>query len=217
MIGNLTELIFILDRSGSMQGLEGDTIGGFNAMLKKQKALPGTCNVTTVLFDDRYELLHQRADLHQVAPLTGKDYSVRGSTALLDAIGRTVENAGRLQKYLPPQERAQQVVVVIITDGMENASTRYDRATIQALVKRQQERHGWEFLFLGANMDAIDAAGQVGIRHDRAARYHADHEGTQLNYAVLSDAIGQVRCAQPMSEDWKDRIDQDYLGRKGDR
>ncbi len=208
-----TELIFILDRSGSMEGLEADTIGGFNAMISKQKQLPGTCHVTTVLFDHRYELLHQRQDLKTLLPLTAKDYFVRGTTALLDAMGRTIHSAGRLQKHLPEMQRAGQVMVVIITDGLENASTRYSRDRVQTMVRHQQERFGWTFLFLGANMDAIAAAAQVGIDYSRAVRYQPDEAGTRLSYQAVGDAIGHVRLQKPLRADWKHSIERDFAAR----
>ena len=209
-----TELIFILDRSGSMQGLESDTMGGFNAMLKEQQNQEGTCRVTTVLFDDRYELLHDRENLSVVSPMTAEQYYVRGSTALLDAMGQTIERFGTLQKNLAPQERAEQVVMVIITDGMENASTRFTYGQVKHLVQRQQERFGWEFMFLGANIDAIGTAGQMGIRAERAANYHADSEGMPLVYSAVSATVGCMRQGRQVDDGWKEPVEADHRSRQ---
>ena len=208
-----TELIFILDRSGSMQGLEQDTIGGFNAMLQAQQKQPGACRVTTVLFDRQYELLHDRVKLDCVPPMSAEQYYVRGMTALLDAMGRTVERFGTLQKHLNPAERADQVMVVVITDGMENASQHYSYQQIKHLVHRQRERFGWEFIFLGANMDAIGAASQIGIQADRATNFHADTRGIPCAYQAVSETIAQVRAGMPVKDGWKAKVEQDYKSR----
>lgn len=215
MRSNRTELVFILDRSGSMQGLEADTMGGFNAMLKEHQGREGACRVTTVLFDDRYELLNDRENLQRVLPLTAAQYYVRGTTALLDAMGRTIERFGSLQKHLEPSHRADKVVLVIITDGMENASREYSYSHVKQLVQRQQERFGWEFMFLGANIDAIATAGQMGIRADRAANYHADAEGLPLVYSAISDTVARMRAGRQVDSDWKAPVEQDYHSRKG--
>lgn len=180
---NRTELVFILDRSGSMSGLESDTIGGYNAMLEKQKKEAGEATVTTVLFDDQYELLHDRIDLKGIAPITDREYYVRGCTALLDAIGKTIQKIANVQKHTSSENRADKVLFVITTDGMENASREYTYDKIRALVERQKQEYGWEFLFLGANIDAISTARRFGIGADRAVNYHADSQGTRLNYA----------------------------------
>ena len=211
---NSTELVFILDRSGSMAGLEADTIGGYNAMLEKQRAVPGEARVTTVLFDNQYELLHDRIDLRAVAPITEKEYFVRGSTALLDAVGSTIEKIGNAQKRTAKPYRADKVIFIIITDGMENASHTFDYTKVKAMVECQKQEFGWEFIFLGANIDAVETAGHFGIDADRAVNYHSDSEGTALNYEVLSETICAVRCSQPLGCDWKKRIDEDYKRRK---
>ena len=203
---NRTELAFILDRSGSMCGLEADTIGGYNAMLEKQKKEAGEAIVTTVLFDDQYELLHDRIDLRGIAPITDREYYVRGSTALLDAIGKTIQKIANIQKRTAPEFRADRVLFVITTDGHENASREYSYSKVKALLERQKKQYDWEFLFLGANIDAIATAQRFGIEADRAVDYHADGEGTQLNYQVLSETVSCVRAGAPIKENWKQRI-----------
>ena len=211
---NRTELAFILDRSGSMCGLEADTIGGYNAMLEKQKKEAGEAIVTTVLFDDQYELLHDRIDLRGIAPITDREYYVRGSTALLDAIGKTIQTIANIQKRTAPEFRADRVLFVITTDGHENASREYSYSKVKALLERQKKQYGWEFLFLGANIDAIATAQQFGIEADRAVDYHADGEGTQLNYQVLSETVSCVRAGAPIKENWKQRIEENFRSRK---
>lgn len=211
---NRTELAFILDRSGSMCGLEADTIGGYNAMLEKQKKEAGEAIVTTVLFDDQYELLHDRIDLRGIAPITDREYYVRGSTALLDAIGKTIQKIANVQKRTAPELRADRVLFVITTDGHENASREYSYSKVKALVERQKKQYGWEFLFLGANIDAIATAQRFGIEADRAVDYHADGEGTQLNYQVLSETVSCVRAGAPIKENWKQRIEENFRSRK---
>ena len=181
---NLTELVFILDRSGSMQGLEGDTIGGFNAMLEKQKKEPGEAYVSTVLFDDQTEVLHDRMELGKVRPITDKEYYVRGCTALLDAVGGAIHHIGNIHKYARPEDVPEHTLFVITTDGMENASRRYSAWQVKEMIQGQKEKYGWEFLFLGANIDAVETAGHLGIAPDRAVNYHCDSEGTRLNYEV---------------------------------
>ena len=198
----LTELVFILDRSGSMSGLESDTIGGYNAMLAKQKQEPGDAVITTVLFDDKYELLHDRINLRGIAPITDKEYFVRGNTALLDAVGKTINKIGNAQKHTVEAERAEQVMVVITTDGMENASREFSHSKVRQMIEHQKSKYGWEFIFLGANIDAVATAESFGISEDRAANYHADGEGTALNYAVLSDAVSSLRASRPLSNTW---------------
>ncbi|MCL2487253.1 MAG: hypothetical protein FWE80_01060 [Oscillospiraceae bacterium] len=210
----LTELVFILDRSGSMSGLEQDTIGGYNGLLEKQKAQEGEAVVTTVLFDDRYELLHDRINLKGIAPITGKEYFVRGSTALLDAIGRTIDKIGNAQKHTAEAERAERVLVVITTDGMENASREYRPEKVKAMVERQKEKFGWEFLFIGANIDAIATAGQFGIAPDRAVKYRADSIGTDVLYETVSETVCCMRTGMPITADWKENIETDFEGRK---
>ncbi len=210
---NLTELVFILDRSGSMAGLESDTIGGFNSMLKKQKDEPGEAVVTTVLFDDKYELFHDRIDIRGIRPITEKEYFVRGSTALLDAIGYTVSKIASVQKQTSREHRADKVMFVITTDGMENASREYTFAKIKSLVEKQKEKYGWEFIFLGAHIDAISTAASFGISADRAANFVSDSEGTSLNYKVVSEAVSAFRACKPISGDWKEEIDKDFIRR----
>lgn len=211
----LTELIFILDRSGSMAGLESDTIGGFNSLIAKQKKEEGQALVSTVLFDDRSDVLHDRVPLDKIAPMTDDDYFVRGCTALLDAVGGAIHHIGNVHKYARPEDRPEKTMVIITTDGMENASKRYTYEKVKTMIERQKEKYGWEFIFLGANIDAVEVAGRFGISEDRAANYHSDEEGTALNYEVLSEAICQVRmgCA-PLTADWKEKIDADFERRK---
>lgn len=210
MKDNLTELVFILDRSGSMCGLESDTIGGYNALLNKQKKVEGECVITTVLFDDQYELLHDRINLNGVAPITDKEYFTRGSTALLDAIGKTIQKIGNAQKHTAEQERAGKVMFVITTDGYENASREYTYKKIKQMIERQKKEHEWEFIFLGANIDAVETAEKFGIDAGRAVNYHADSQGTQLNYDVVSDAVMTFRETACLNKNWKERIDEDF-------
>lgn len=209
----LTELVFILDRSGSMSGLESDTIGGYNTMLDKQQKEPGEAIITTVLFDDNYELLHDRIHLRGIRPMTDKSYYVRGSTALLDAIGRTIEKIANVQKHTAVEERAEHVLFVITTDGMENASREYDEQKIRQMIERQKREFGWEFIFLGANIDAVATAARYGIGQERAVDYRADGEGTLLNYSVLSETVSFMRSSRPISEDWKAPIEADFKRR----
>jgi uncharacterized protein YegL len=190
---NLTELVFILDRSGSMAGLEDDTIGGFNSMLEKQKAEPGEAYVSTVLFDNRSEVIHDRLPLERVPALTRKEYYVRGCTALLDAVGRAIHHIGNVHKYAREEDRPEKTLFVITTDGMENASREYTYDRVRRMIGRQKERYGWEFLFLGANIDAAREAARFGIHASRAATYEHDSEGTALNYQVVSDAVSAMR------------------------
>ncbi len=210
----LTELVFILDRSGSMSGLEADTIGGFNSMIEKQKREAGEALVSTVLFDNECTVLHDRVPLQRIAPMTEKDYFVRGCTALLDAMGGAIHHIGNVHKYAREEDRPEHTVFIITTDGMENASRRYDSGRVKAMVERQKERYGWEFLFLGANIDAVETAGRYGIGADRAVNYHCDSEGTRLNYRVLSQAVSACRSSAPLSADWKAEIDEDFKRRK---
>lgn len=212
----LTELVFILDKSGSMGGLEADTIGGYNAMLEKQKVVEGECYITTVLFDNNYELLHDRIDIKAVNPITEKEYSVGGSTALLDAIGRTIHKIGNAQRHTADDYRAEKVMFVIITDGEENSSREYSAEKIKAQIERQKTRYGWEFIFLGANIDAVETAGRFGISADRAQNYHADGEGVELNFRVMSEAVATFRERSAMPEDWNDEIQKDYK-KRGER
>ena len=211
---NLTELVFILDRSGSMAGLEEDTIGGFNAMIEKQRQEPGEAVVSTVLFDSESTIIHDRVDIQRVAPMTRKEYYVRGCTALLDAVGGAIHHIGNVHKYAREEDRPEKTLFVITTDGMENASRKFTYDRLKAMIERQKERYGWEFLFLGANIDAAKEAARFGISEDRAANYNADSVGTNVIYETVSEAITQVRCcAAPLSADWKQRVDEDYRKR----
>ena len=210
---NCTELVFILDRSGSMAGLEGDTIGGFNAMIEKQKKNEGECWVSTVLFSNDSKVLHDRLALEQVPPLTDREYSVGGCTALLDAIGDAVKHISLIHRYARSEDVPEHTLFVITTDGMENASHRYGSDEVKKLIEAKKEE-GWEFLFLGANIDAVETAKKFGIREDRAVNYHADAAGTALNYEVLSEAVSCVRASAPLGKGWKKRIAEDYEKRK---
>ena len=209
----LTELVFILDRSGSMSGLESDTIGGYNAMVNKQKKESGEAIVTTVLFDDKYELLHDRINLKGIEPISEREYYVRGCTALLDAIGKTINKIGNVQKHTIESERAEHVLFVITTDGMENASREFSYEKVKRMIEHQKNKYGWEFIFLGANIDAVETAKRFGISEDRASNYNADSEGTSLNYEVISETVSSLRTKGKISEQWKSRIDEDYRSR----
>lgn len=211
---NLTEIVFILDRSGSMSGLEADTIGGFNSMIEKQKNAEGEALISTVLFDNTSEVIHDRVSVQSIKPMTRDDYTVRGCTALLDAIGGAIHHIGNVHKYARNEDVPEHTLFVITTDGMENASRQYDSEKVKKMIERQKEKYGWEFLFLGANIDAVETARHFGISEDRAVNYHSDSEGTQLNYEVLSEAICSVRCSAPLDANWKKRIDEDYESRK---
>lgn len=210
---NLTELVFILDRSGSMCGLESDTIGGFNSMIEKQKKTEGEALVSTVLFDHESKVLHDRIDIRRIRPMTEEDYCVRGCTALLDALGDAIRHISNIHKYARREDIPEHTLFVITTDGMENASRRYTGSRVRKMVERQKSRYGWEFLFLGANIDAVETARQFGIREDRAVNYRSDHQGTRLNFEVLGQAISCVRCSAPLQADWKKEIEEDFRSR----
>lgn len=210
----MTELVFILDRSGSMSGLEQDTIGGFNSLIEKQKKEPGQTLVSTVLFDNFSEVIHDRLPLDKVPALTDREYYVRGCTALLDAVGGAIHHIGNIHKYARKEDVPEKTLFVITTDGMENASRRYDYARVRDMIRRQQEKYGWEFLFLGANIDAAAEAKRFGIAPERAANYHCDEEGTALNYAVISDVVCSVRRGAKIESGWKKRIDEDFKNRR---
>ena len=209
----LTELVFILDRSGSMAGLEGDTIGGFNAMIEKQKAEAGQAIISTVLFDNDSEVIHDRVALNAVPKLTEKEYYVRGCTALLDAVGGAIHHIGNVHKYAREEDRPEKTLFVITTDGMENASRRYSYDKVKAMIQRQKDKYGWEFLFLGANIDAAREAARFGIDADRAANYHADTVGTAVIYEAMNQAVCNIRACRPMSSDWRRNVDEDYQKR----
>ena len=217
----LTELVFILDRSGSMSGLEADTIGGFNSLIAKQKKEEGTALISTVLFDDQTEVLYDRISLERIEPMNDRQYYVRGCTALLDALGGAIHHIGNVHKYAREEDRPEKTIFIITTDGMENSSHRYTYDKVKKMVERQRDRYGWEFLFLGANIDAIEVAGRFGVQANRAVNYECDSEGTQLNYEVLSKAVSRVRtCAAPTAAmafdecgDWAEEIRADYSKR----
>lgn len=209
-----TELVFILDKSGSMSGLESDTIGGFNALIAKQKKEQGDARVTTVLFNHEYELLHDRISIKGISPITDKEYEVGGTTALLDAIGSTILKIGNAQKRTSEEERAGKVMFVITTDGMENASCEYNHKKIKSMIAHQKENYNWEFMFLGANIDAVSTAETFGIDKDFAVKYHADTEGTQLNYQVLNEAVSSFRSGKKLDRTWKQKIESDFEQRK---
>lgn len=210
---NLTEIVFILDRSGSMHGLEADTIGGFNSMIEKQKKETGEALVSTILFDNAAEVIHDRVSLKDIRKLTSRDYCVKGCTALLDAVGGAIHHIGNIHKYARPEDVPEHTLFIITTDGMENASRRYNSMEVKKMITRQKEKYGWEFLFLGANIDAVETAAGFGIGADRAVNYRADSQGTQLNYEVLGDAVSAVRQSAPLTAGWKKRIDEDYENR----
>lgn len=211
MKNNLTEVVFILDRSGSMSGLEGDTIGGFNSMLKKQREEEGDANVTTVLFDDEIEMLHKRVNIKEIKNITSKDYYVRGCTALLDAIGYSINFMINVQKK---EERAKNVLFIITTDGYENASKEYSYEKIKKMITYEKERYNWQFLFLGANIDAISTARNFGISEEFASNYVSDEVGTQITYEVMNSAISTCRAMGVVDENWKSRVEEDYEMRK---
>ena len=211
---NLTELVFILDRSGSMAGLEGDTIGGFNAMIEKQMKEPGEAFVSTILFDNVSEVLHDRVSLESVPKMTDRDYTVRGCTALIDAIGGAIKHIGNIHKYARPEDVPEHTMFIITTDGMENASRRFSSDEVKKMIERQKAEFGWEFLFIGANIDAVQTAAQFGIGHDRAVNYHADSQGTQVLYETLCAPISAVRSNKAIDADWGRDISKDYNSRK---
>ena len=209
-----TELVFILDRSGSMQGLESDTIGGFNAMLEKQKKQPGEAFVSTVLFDDETQVLHDRLRLNKVKPITEKDYYVRGCTALLDAVGGAIHHIGNIHKYARPEDVPAHTLFLTPRGPRQPPIPRYAARQVKEMIRRQKEKYGWEFLFLGANIDAVETAGRLGICPDRAVNYHSDSTGTRLNYQVVGQAVAAVRGNVPLNEHWKDAIEADFRKRK---
>ena len=219
----LTEIIFILDRSGSMSGLERDTIGGYNSLITKQKKEEGEAIISTVLFDDKVEVLHDRVNLDNIKPMTEEEYYVRGCTALLDAVGGAIHHIGNVHKYARPEDVPEKTLFIITTDGMENASRRYSYDKVKHMIERQKAKFGWEFLFLGANIDAIEVAGRFGIRPERAVNYNCDSAGTAVNYRALSKAVSRVRhCSVEEIDlalgcDWKEEIEEDYKKRSGKR
>ena len=210
---NVTEIVFILDRSGSMAGLEGDTIGGFNAMVEKQRAEPGEALISTVLFDNVSEVIHDRVPLDRVPLMTRKEYYVRGCTALLDAVGSAIRHIANVHKYAREEDRPERTLFVITTDGMENASRIYTYEKVRALIERQKAEFGWEFLFLGANIDAAREAARFGIHPDMAANYRADRRGTKVIYEAVCETVSDFRAKKPVTACWKNKIDRDYMDR----
>ena len=213
----LTELVFILDRSGSMSGLEADTIGGFNAMIEKQKKAEGEAIVSTVLFDNESVVIHDRVNVRNIEPMTDKEYTVRGSTALIDAIGCAIHHIGNVHKYARPEDVPEHTMFVITTDGMENSSHIYDSDKVKSMVERQKTKYGWEFLFIGANIDSVNTAKSVGISADRAVNYHADKLGTAVVFSAVADTVCNLRAEKQMSADWSDSIKADFESRKSER
>ena len=211
---NTTELVFILDRSGSMSGLESDTIGGFNAMIEKQKKIDGKCYVSTLLFDNETEVLHDRVELSDIKPMTDEDYTVRGCTALIDAIGGAIRHIGNIHKYARREDVPEHTMFVITTDGMENASHKFSAHEVKKMIERQKEKYGWEFIFLGANIDAVETARTFGIDEKNAVNYHADEKGTEYLYNGIAKAVCSVRMGAPMCADWADEINEDFKNRK---
>ena len=210
---DLVEIVFILDRSGSMRGLEADTIGGFNQLLDKQKKELGEAVISTVLFDHDFEVIHNRKSIQSIQPLTDKQYFVRGSTALLDAIGRSIIKIHDVHRVIGEDFVPEKTLFVITTDGMENASREFDWKTVKRLILQSQEKDGWEFVFLGANIDAIQMASKMGITPDRATNYVPDDVGTETNFSVLNEEIANFRTHKKLRENWKETIEADYQTR----
>ena len=211
---NITELVFILDRSGSMHGLENDTIGGFNSLIEKQKKTEGKCYVSTVLFDNECKVIHDRVKLEIVKPMTHKDYQVGGCTALIDAIGGAIKHIGNIHKYARPEDVPAKTMFVITTDGMENASHKFSSDEVKKMIKRQKEKYGWEFLFIGANIDAVETAATFGIDKSRAVNYHADKKGTKVVYENVSEAVKYLRDCGGIQPNWSEDIEKDFNARK---
>ena len=211
---NITELVFIIDRSGSMSGLEKDTIGGFNSMIEKQRKEEGECYVSTVLFDHETKVLHDRVRLSEVKPMTEEDYTVRGTTALIDALGGAIHHIGNVHKYARPEDVPAHTMFVITTDGMENASRKYTSDQVKQKIERQKEKYGWEFIFIGANIDAVETAARYGIGAERAVNYHADKKGTKVMYEAVANAVSYVRDCGGISSDWRNYVDEDFESRK---
>ena len=215
MKNNITELVFILDRSGSMAGFEADTIGGFNSTIEKQKKQDGKVYVSTVLFDNVSEVIHDRVDIFEVKPMTDEDYNVRGCTALLDAVGGAIHHVGNVHKYARPEDVPEHTIFIITTDGMENASHNYSRSRVREMIERQTEKYGWEFIFLAANIDAEETAEDIGIRRERAVNYTQDEEGVKATYAVMCEAITSVRkCKNLDAGEWRESLDKDNKRRR---
>lgn len=213
MTNNITELVFILDKSGSMAGLEADTIGGFNAMIEKQKSTPGKCFVSTVAFNDKTQVIHDRESLDNIKPMTREDYFVGGCTALIDALGSAIKHISNIHKYARKEDIPQNTMFVITTDGMENASRKFTADEVRKMINRKKEESGWEFLFIGANIDAVTTAASYGISADRAVNYHCDKKGTKAVYNAVAGAVCNLRAAAPISEDWSREITEDFNSR----
>ena len=211
---NITELVFILDRSGSMAGLESDTIGGFNSLIEKQRKQDGECYVSTVLFDNVSEVIHDRVKLADIKPMTDKEYYVRGCTALIDAIGGAIHHIGNIHKYARPEDVPEHTMFVITTDGLENASHKYSSDEVKKMVERQKEKYGWEFLFIGANIDSVETAKHFGIGADRAVNYHADKQGTAVLYDTVAETVCCMRACESSNATWGKRISEDFINRK---
>lgn len=211
---SITELVFILDRSGSMAGLESDTIGGFNSLIEKQKKQHGECYISTVLFDNESEVLHDRIKLSEIKKMTDKDYYVRGCTALIDAIGGAIHHIANIHKYARPEDVPEHTMFVIMTDGYENASHIYTSDRVKSMIKHEKEKYGWEFLFIGANIDAVETAKNFGINENRAVNYHADSQGTNVVYDTVAETVCCMRVSLPIDSNWSDRINKDYNSRK---
>ena len=209
MKNNTTELVCVLDRSGSMSGLESDTIGGFNSLIAKQKREDGVCFVSTVLFDTECNVLHDRVPIEKISQMTASDYVPGGCTALLDALGGAIHHIGNIHKYAREEDVPEHTIFVITTDGLENASKRYTSAKVKRMIERQKNRYGWEFIFLAANIDAVETAEHIGISRNRAANYRADGEGTASMFSVMSKAVSAVRCREELSEDWASDLERD--------
>lgn len=215
MKNNITELVFIIDRSGSMAGLEADTIGGFNSTLEKQKKGDGKIYVSTVFFDNTTEVIHDRLDIGEIKPMAEEDYRVGGCTALLDAVGGAIRHIGNIHKYARPEDVPEHTLFIITTDGMENASREFSHKMIKEMINRQQKRHGWEFIFLAANIDATETAEHIGIRRERAVNYFSDGEGVKATYTAMCDAISDVRAAKSLDcGSWREKLDKDNSRRK---
>ena len=216
MRNNITEIVFILDKSGSMAGFEADTIGGFNATIEKQKKADGRAYVSTLLFDNRTDVIHDRVPIDEIKPMSGDDYRVGGCTALLDAIGGAIHHIGNIHKYARPEDVPEHTVFIITTDGMENASVNYGSRKVKEMIERQREKYGWEFIFLAANIDAVETAENIGIKRERAANYRQDSAGVSVTYEAMSEAIMAVRCSRPLDDgEWRKNIDNDSKrGRK---
>ena len=213
MKNNITELVFILDRSGSMSGLEGDTIGGFNSLIEKQRRQDGECYVSTVLFDNVSEVLHDRVRLSEIRKMTEDDYTVRGCTALIDAIGSAIHHIATIHKYARREDVPEHTMFVIMTDGMENASRKYSSREVKRMIEKEKKKNGWEFLFIGANIDSVETAGHFGIGADRSANYHADGKGTAVVFEAVADTVSCMRKSRPITADWSGKINEDYNSR----